>query len=327
MAESSRPYTGSPILTELQLSQWARNFALDGVIADGPSSTALKATASGRNISINIGEALVNGFHYENTPGTPTIEIPTNGGASNRVDRIVFRSSQTANSTVATRLAGGTSPPALSQDRNDIFDIPCAKITIAPGASTVTVEDERIFVGRQVAFGNAAARRTPSDSQLLIEDASTGNPKLLVGTGAAWKQIYPAEKWVKTNLSVAKWVASANTWVDFTDWPAVTLPGVLAGDQIEICHYASMRGDNGTDNMGASFRVSGVGIGEAGFSHELVYIPHAEQELGFNVPQFQMQIYTATVSGTAVITPQYRTNATIKDGWFERGYLAARIVR
>jgi hypothetical protein len=326
MAEVSYPYSGAAILTELQLSSWARNFALDGVIADGPSSTALKATSSGLNVSIPAGSAQVNGFHYENT-GTKVIPIPPNGGGTPRVDRIVIRSSQTANQTTAERIAGGASPPALTKDRTDVFEIPCVKVTLAPGGSTVTLEDERIFVGRQVAYGNASARRDPSDSQLLIEDASTGNPKLLVGTGAAWKQIYPGDKWTKTTLSVAKWVASANTWQDFTDWPAVQVTGVVAGDQLEICHYVSMKGDAGTDNMGASFRISGVGIGEAGFSHELVYIPDAGEKLGFNKAQFQIQIYTATVTGTAVITPQYRTNANDKDGWFERGYIAARIVR
>ncbi len=162
MAEESYPFQNSPVATEAQWARMARMFCSDGVFMASPSDQALKVTANGTSsITVQAGEAQVNGFHYRND--TPlTRSVPTNfGGASPRVDMVVLRCSQTSNGVTVVYRTGGTSAPALAGDRNDIFDLPLAQVTIAAGSATAAsgaVVDRRYSPAPPAAFGSVPNR-------------------------------------------------------------------------------------------------------------------------------------------------------------------------
>lgn len=321
MAETSYPFSTTDLATELQWSRMARWYALDGVCADDPSSTDLKATSSGMTVSLNPGDADVNAFHYIND-AVKNFTVPANGGASTRFDRIFLRSSQSANEVIATYVTGGTSPPVANTDRTDVWDLYNTKVTVPAGATAVTLSDERLFRGHPVDIGSSSFRRDPITGLLRIEDALSGNPKLLVGIGSAWKQIYPGDKYVKSSNPAAFTFNTGGTWQDYANgWSAISVPGVQAGDQLEIYLMASHEVTNGAGgNMGTSFRVSGVGIGASDYSHEVLN----NWDDGFTHTDQITLIYDAASSGTAIITPRGRSQGTNK---LVRGTLAARIVR
>lgn len=216
MTQRSFPYTGATVATELDWSKLVRAMgALDGVIADDPAGLDLKATANGgTTVSVAVGSALVNGFYYE-SDAVVALNVPPNAGGSARLDRVVLRSSQTANSSVLTYVTGGTSAPALSADRTDVFDLPIAQVTVAAGSSVVpsgNVADQRIFYGKPGAMSISTARRTPTRGQLIIE-GSASSPTILIGTGSGWVQLIPAPALTWTALPLASgFAAYGSNW-------------------------------------------------------------------------------------------------------------------
>jgi hypothetical protein len=183
VAEESYPFSTSQVATEDQWSRMARMFCPDGVAMASPADPALKVTANGTSsVSVAAGEAMVNGFKYRLT-APKSLTVPTNfGNASPRVDLVVLRCSQTANTCVATYRTGGTFAPALATDRNDVFDVPIAQVTVAAGstvAASGAVVDRRYPPSRHAAFGN-----TPNTYAALRYDGG-----LYVGDGTTWHQV------------------------------------------------------------------------------------------------------------------------------------------
>jgi hypothetical protein len=206
VTQRSFPYTGASLATELDWSKLVRAMGgIDGIVADDPAGLELKATANGTaTVSVAVGSALVNGFYYESDAVVP-LSVPANGGGTARIDRVVLRSSQTANSTVLTYVTGGTTAPALAVDRTDVFDLPIAQVTVAAGSSVVpsgNVVDQRIFYGKPAAMSNSSSRRTPVRGQIIIEGSATA-PVISIGTGTAWLQLIPAPTLVWTALPLA----------------------------------------------------------------------------------------------------------------------------
>lgn len=186
MTETSYPFTASPASTELQWSRMARVWAVDGVVAADPAGTDLKVTGAGTNLlTVAAGEAFANGFYYKND-ADKNHSVPTNaGGGTQRIDRVVLRCTQSADNVQTVYRTGSTSPPTLTQDPTDVWEIPVAKVTVAAGGTTAqTIVDERIFTAVGVSPSNAAARRTATKN-LVVAEA----PNLLIGTGAAFQPV------------------------------------------------------------------------------------------------------------------------------------------
>ncbi len=184
MAEQSFPFSNAQVTTELDWSRLFQPAAGDGVQLANPSDPALKVTANGTaTISVTAGAAKANGFHYR-LDTTKSLTVPTNfGNASPRVDRVVLRCSQTGNAATAVYVTGGTTPPPLSADRNDVWDLPLATVTIAAGstvAAASAVVDERYSLSRAAAgFGSVPlgyGRLRYVNGLLDIADASGWHP-------------------------------------------------------------------------------------------------------------------------------------------------------
>lgn len=200
MAEFSAPFDGSSIATELQWSRMARRWALDGVHTEDPATTVLKVTASGTaTVAVAPGMACVNGFFYH-LDATKNLSVPANAGGAARIDLVVLRADQSANSVTAVYKSGGTTAPPLTQAEDGVWEIPLAQCTVAAASTVVTaanVLDKRYFASRGVVPTVAGADRPSAKNTLRVEGTD-----LYVGDGAAWK-----------------WLASAGL-KDFTYTPA-----------------------------------------------------------------------------------------------------------
>ncbi|MFD8839867.1 hypothetical protein [Streptomyces griseofuscus] len=187
MAEFSAPFDGSSITTELQWSRMARRWGSDGAHTEDPSSTVLKVTGSGTtNVTVAPGGAFVNGFYYY-LDTTKTLAVPTNSGGAARVDLVVLRADQAANSVTAVYKTGGTTVPPLTQVEDGVWEIPLAQCTVAAGSAVVTaanVVDKRYLTGRGVVPSVSGARPPSVKNTLLVEGTD-----LYVGDGASWQYI------------------------------------------------------------------------------------------------------------------------------------------
>lgn len=205
MAEFSAPFDGSPIATQSQWSRMARRWGLDGVHASDPASAALKVTGNGTgNVTLQPGEAFVNGFYYLND-AVKNIAVTANAGSTTRVDTVILRASMSAKSVVAVYKTGGSSAPALTSDENGIYEIPLAQCTVAAGSSVVTavnVLDRRWFTDRGAVPGLPGARRPSVRGQLLIEGTD-----LYVGDGADWRWL--ASPGVQEGSYTPAWTAGS----------------------------------------------------------------------------------------------------------------------
>lgn len=193
MTEKSYPFVGSPAATEFDWRVLAQLLGgIDGVLSDDATSTALKVTATGgTSLNVSVGQAIANGFVYW-TDTTVSVTAPTNAGSGvARQDRLVLRSSQAGNAVTLVAKTGGVSPPALTRDRDGIWEVSLARYTM-PANSTIpgSVVDERSFYGKGTCVSLSGARRDPVRGQLIVE-GSGSEPTLLIGTGTDWVQIWP----------------------------------------------------------------------------------------------------------------------------------------
>ena len=185
MAEFSAPFDTSSITTELQWSRMARRWGSDGVHTEDPGSTVLKVTGSGTTtVSVAPGGAFVNGFYYY-LDAAKTLSVPANTGGAARVDLVVLRADQSANSVTAVYKSGGTTAPPLTQVEDGVWEIPIAQCTVAAASTIVTaanVIDRRYLTGRGV-LPSVPGNRPPSvKNTLLIEGTD-----LYVGDGVDWR--------------------------------------------------------------------------------------------------------------------------------------------
>ena len=102
----------------------------------------LKVTASGLNLSVNVGWAFIKGGHYHNTTvySLPAV-VPPVGGS--RIDRVVLRFDNTLsvrNTSIQYKEGtAATSPVAPALTRTDtVYELCLAEITVQAGASTVS---------------------------------------------------------------------------------------------------------------------------------------------------------------------------------------------
>ncbi|MFJ9101287.1 hypothetical protein ACIRJM_22800 [Streptomyces sp. NPDC102405] len=214
MAEFSGPFDGSPIATKSQWSSMARQWGLDGAVALDANWTTLKVTASGTtSVSVTPGNAFVNGFYY-NLDATKTLAVPANAGGAARVDLVVLRADQAANSVTAQYKTGGVTAPALTQVPGSVWEIPLAQCTVAAGASVVNagnVVDRRYLTGRPVIPSIPGSGRPSIKNQLLVEDG-----KLYVGDGAAWRWI--ATPGIDDATYTPTWYAGTSTSASVINW-------------------------------------------------------------------------------------------------------------
>ena len=119
----------------------------------------------GGDVEVDTGGAIVDGKVYNNTAAV-TVNIPTPGAGTERIDRIVLRCSWAGYSVRVTRIAGvaGAAPavPAITQTSGTTYDITLYQARITDGG-VITLTDERTW---------ADATRTALNA---VDDTMVGN--------------------------------------------------------------------------------------------------------------------------------------------------------
>lgn len=194
MAEKSWPFESGPgsIITEDQWSRMASNWQDSGVVAEGPSSTALKVSSQSVPLTLTVkaGFATIAGMHYELDADT-TVSFAANTTASSRWDRVVLRLDRAANEIRLVVKQGTGFIPSV--DRSWATPEICIANFLVRANSTnvipADVRDSREFVGRRV---RPVAIDAPTDTILdgdIYHTAGTafvklaGNPLKLLTMG------------------------------------------------------------------------------------------------------------------------------------------------
>lgn len=127
--------------TESDQAEVQARMMRDGVIIGVGSELSLSIAAG--IVSVQAGEAWVQGFWYKNT-ATKMLAISSNASATARVDLIVLHLDRNANTIIATVHQGtvGSGAPALTQNGSD-WEILLATVSTASSVSTLT--DARIW--------------------------------------------------------------------------------------------------------------------------------------------------------------------------------------
>lgn len=166
--------------TDVWSGLFARTGANLGVLRGAANELAV--TSSGDNaISVNTGEALVDGTWYQSDAATAI--TPSAPSSNPRIDRIVLRKSWSAQTVRITRIAGteasSPSAPSLTQTDGTTWDIPLAQYQIATGAGAISsLTDQREFLH------DPSATMPVADGGTGATSLTDGGVLLGSGTGA-----------------------------------------------------------------------------------------------------------------------------------------------
>lgn len=158
-----------------------------------PGSAALVfGDSSGRQVKFRKDRyAMVRGRLWSAGSTDTTVAVTANSSGQARIDLAVLgldRSTWNVTGYVKAGTPGAGIPPALQQDTGDtgIFEIPCATIAVANGASTITAGNVT-DVGYYLAPPRISCTSTTRPDHLLgleIYESDTG--RVYISTGAAW---------------------------------------------------------------------------------------------------------------------------------------------
>lgn len=116
-------------------------------VAAGYANELEVTDVGGGDVEVDTGGAVVDGKVYNNTAAV-TVNIPTPGAGTERIDRIVLRCSWAGYGIRVTRIAGvaGGAPavPAITQTSGTTYDITLYQARITDGG-VITLTDERTW--------------------------------------------------------------------------------------------------------------------------------------------------------------------------------------
>lgn len=185
MAEASWPFYGVET-NETQFSKWARALAFSG-IASGLALTP----GTGMQVVLGIGSGLVRGVYYENDAVKNLAIGAAPAAGLTRLDAVVLRLDQTANTITAVVKAGtannsGGALPALTQNETT-WELLIGIVTVASGTAAITtpmINALKPSTGLRVYPYETGKRPTPSEDVALGIDLTTKRFELWAG--AAW---------------------------------------------------------------------------------------------------------------------------------------------
>jgi hypothetical protein len=191
MAESSFPWENIDT-TETQYSQLFRN--LNSGVNGTPATDELEVVAgfAGLTVDVEPGQAMVLGHYYINTVAK-TLTLDTADAVLDRIDTIVLRLDDVANSITAVVVTGtpDASPvaPTLTQTQPyGVFEFPLADVLVEAAAGVPgTITDRRAFMGERFGVWTTANRPDPGTGVAFGYNTSLGVTEFYDGTG--WRLI------------------------------------------------------------------------------------------------------------------------------------------
>lgn len=155
MTETGR-FFDSVSYTESDQAEVQNRLRREGVLSEVAGLLAVSAPGS-MNVSVAVGEAMVQGFWYKNTASL-NLAIANNTSGSTRIDRVVLRLLRTANTISAVVVAGtpGAGLPAITQVAGGDWDYPLAVVTV-PTGTTVAVTAAMLSDARTYSYQLSSA--------------------------------------------------------------------------------------------------------------------------------------------------------------------------
>lgn len=251
MAEVSFPF-GNADANEPEWQKMARLWLKTGVIDDRLAELAVTADGSGMTVTAAAGAAWVEGFYYENDQAL-ALTIAAADATNPRIDTVVLRLSQTANSIVLAVVPGtaAASPtaPALTQT-DAVYELPLANVTVPAAAGVIVagnVTDRRTFTRPFDSAAYVAKALVDAKGDLLVGSAADAVARLAAGADG---QV------LRANAAAAlgvEWAAASGGVTDAQH--DVILP--VTGETSTSTTYADLAtaGPSVTATIGASGRV------------------------------------------------------------------------
>jgi hypothetical protein len=212
MAEASWPFYGTET-NETQFSKWARSLADSGIV----SGLAL-TTPGGMVVRIAAGQGLVRGVFYENDANKDlTVGAAPGTAGQTRLDAIVLRLDQTANSIIAAVKAGtantsGGALPALTQNETT-YELLIGTVSVASGVAAITagmLTELRPSTGERVGVGPSSRQPTAAAyGEGLWFDTTT--KQIEYSDGSTWLNLFTTDN-ITGVLAIAKGGTGVQTY-------------------------------------------------------------------------------------------------------------------
>lgn len=216
MADDAYPLPGVTSMTTI--SQWENFFHQlgSGVLADTGSQLAPSLDASGRNIVIASGAAILRGFYKPVSASTSTA-IPA-ASSQNRIDRLVLRlnrsSSTSAGFVVPTVITGtpAASPqvPAITRTTSGLWDLPIAHWTSASNGSLTSLVDERPVLGAPLTVLPSAGGTPVLERAGLLLQPDTNSLLASMSPGGTWRTVWQYDTWHSGGGGGGGWNVNSN---------------------------------------------------------------------------------------------------------------------
>lgn len=217
MAQTSFPESdyNSGALTEAEWERVAARFTDDGV--DGnPSQTPVVTAGAGLQVVIAADKAAsVRGFRWETDATTYTHAIDANSSGQTRVDWVCLRldrSTWEVRTAVKAGTPGMGSPSLLREESSaggTVWEIPLALVTVANGASSVTVRRYEQYIGSRITPCTSITRPALPRRGDQIHETDTG--RWLGWDGSSWRVLYADSGVVVVNGTASPWGINVDT--------------------------------------------------------------------------------------------------------------------
>lgn len=238
MAESSFPWENIDT-TETQFSTMFRT--LNNGVNGTPAGDELEVIPgfAGLTVDVEPGQAMVQGHYYINTLAK-TITLDTADGANDRIDTIVLRLDDVANTIEAVVVTGTPDsspvPPTLTQtDPYGVFEFPLADVLV-PAAAGVpgTITDRRAFMGARFGVWTTANRPDPGTGVAFGYNSTLDDTEFYDGT--QWRSVAPVINELNDigDVDITSATAGDKLVFDGTNW--VNLPGYV---YVQTLYYTS----------------------------------------------------------------------------------------
>lgn len=180
MTETAR-FFDSVLYGEADQAKVQSRFRDTGVLKEVANALVVLAPGS-MFVQVAAGEAMVQGFHYENTAPL-SLAIAANSSGSTRIDVVALRLNRTANTLAAVIIQGtpGSGAPTLTQVDGGNWELPLAQISIATGTLAITsgmITDQRVYSkrltsGDEMVLGTAIPASSQIQRRTLTVDPVT----------------------------------------------------------------------------------------------------------------------------------------------------------
>ncbi|MFB6943182.1 hypothetical protein ACFWGL_17190 [Streptomyces sp. NPDC060286] len=194
-------------MTDGEYELLAAAFSGDGVYGT-PRDTPVVTAGVGLTVAIRANVvASLRGHAWTSGTTGDSLPIAPNSSGQTRTDRVVLRldrTTWTVRAVVSQGTPGAGLPPlAQSTAATGVYEIPLAEVSVAKGATAVTVQRRELYVGTRIrAVLSDALPPNPARGDLVYE---VDTVVLSVWNGASWQPVWEPRRAVSIDAALSGW--------------------------------------------------------------------------------------------------------------------------